>query len=453
VNPSRRVFVARLAGTAVFDPLGDRVGWARDVVITYVIKNLPRAIGMVVEVPGKRRVFVPLTRITSIDAGQIVSTGLVNMRRFEQRPAETLVVGEMLDRRIQLKDGSHALIEDVAMEPHGQRRGEWEVTQLFVRVDVPGKGRSLSRRRGETALIDVRDVPDLAGQAGVQGVGQLMATLGDIKPADLADLMHDMPASRRLEVARALDDEKLADVLQELADDDQLEIINALGRDRAADILEAMDPDDAADLVHSLPEAEATAVLALMEPEDAQDVRRLLAYGEHSAGGLMTPEPIIFPPETPIAQALAAVRRQELPPALASMVFVTRPPTETPTGRFLGVCHIQRLLREPPHQPIGSVLDTDIETLVPNDPLGKVTRIMATYNLVALPVVDDDRRLLGAVSADDVLDHLLPEDWRAADDDVTDLALGPAGDPSDDPAGDLASDPADAAAGKEAGHG
>jgi Mg/Co/Ni transporter MgtE len=249
-----------------------------------------------------------------------------------------------------------------------------------------------------------------------------------------------MPASRRLEVARALDDEKLADVLQELVDDDQLEIITALGRDRAADILEAMDPDDAADLVHSLPEAEATAVLDLMEPEDAQDVRRLLAYGEHSAGGLMTPEPIIFPPETPIAQALAAVRRQELPPALASMVFVTRPPTETPTGRFLGVCHIQRLLREPPHQPIGTVLDADIETLSPNDPLGKVTRIMATYNLVALPVVDEDRRLLGAVSADDVLDHLLPEDWRAADDDVTDLALGPAGELAEGSAGEAGRD-------------
>jgi CBS domain-containing protein len=392
--------------------------------VTIGLKGRPRAIGLVVEVPGKRRVFLPFTRVTSVDAGQIVSTGLVNMRRFEQRPIETLVVGELLDRRITLKDGAQVTIEDVAIEAQAALRGEWEVTQLFVRNQTSSRG--IGRRRGETALVDVRDVPNLAAQAGVQGVGQLMASWGDIKPADMADLLHDMPKQRRLEVAAALDNDRLADVLQELGDDDRLDIIAHLGRARAADVLEAMEPDDAADLMGELPESEAAILLALMQPEDAQDVRRLLAYGENSAGGLMTTEPVVLPPESPIAQALAAVRRQDLSPALASMVFVTRPPNETPTGRLLGVVHIQRLLREPPHRAIGSALDTDIETLGPDDPLGRVTRLMATYNLTALPVVDQDRRLLGAVSADDVLDHLLPDDWRSGDDDVTDLSLGPA---------------------------
>ncbi|MDR2252776.1 MAG: CBS domain-containing protein [Bifidobacteriaceae bacterium] len=424
MNPSRRVFVARLAGTPVFDPIGDRVGWARDVVVTIGVKERPRAIGLVVEVPGKRRVFLPFTRVVSVDAGQIVSTGLVNMRRFEQRPNETLVVGELLDRRITLKDGGAAIVEDVALESHAPLRGDWEVTQLFVRLGASPRG--IGRRRGKTELLEVLDVPDLAGQAGVQGVGQLMASWGDIKPPDMADLMHDMPKARRLEVAAALDNDRLADVLQELGDEDRLQIIAHLGRARAADVLEAMEPDDATDLILELPENEAAVLLALMQPEEAQDVRRLLAYGEHSAGGLMTTEPVILPPETPIAQALAAVRRQDLSPALASMVFVTRPPNETPTGRLVGVAHIQALLREPPHQAIGSIIDTDIESLAPNDPLGRVTRLMATYNLIALPVVDRDRRLLGAVSADDVLDHLLPDDWRSGDDDVTDLSLGPA---------------------------
>ncbi|MDR2378198.1 MAG: CBS domain-containing protein [Bifidobacteriaceae bacterium] len=428
MSPSRRVFVARLAGTAVFDPIGDRVGWARDVIVTIGLKGRPKAIGLVVEVPGKRRVFLPFTRVTSVDAGQIDSTGLVNMRRFEQRPVETLVVGELLDRRITLGDNRQALIEDVAIEAHSVGRGDWEVTQLFVRMLTGARG--IGRGRGPTELVDVRQVPDLAGQAGVQGVGQLMASWGDIKAPDMADLLHDMPKARRLEVAAALDDDRLADVLQELGDDDRLEIIGHIDRARAADVLEAMEPDDAADLINELPANEASILLALMEPGEAQGVRRLLAYGEHSAGGLMTTEPVIMPPESPIAQALAAVRRHDLSPALASMVFVTRPPSETPTGRFLGVVHIQRLLREAPHQAIGTVLDTDIEPLSPNDPLGRVTRLMATYNLIALPVVDPDRRLLGAVSADDVLDHLLPEDWRSGDDDVTDLSLGPAEEPA-----------------------
>ncbi|MDR2114123.1 MAG: magnesium transporter, partial [Bifidobacteriaceae bacterium] len=162
MNPSRRVFVARLAGTPVFDPIGDRVGWARDVVATIALKGRPRAIGLVVEVPGKRRVFLPFTRVTSVDAGQIVSTGLVNMRRFEQRPSETLVVGELLDRRITLQSGSPVVIEDVSIEANAQLRGDWEVTQLFVRHQTGGLG--IGRRRGQTELLDVREVPNLAGQ-------------------------------------------------------------------------------------------------------------------------------------------------------------------------------------------------------------------------------------------------------------------------------------------------
>jgi Mg/Co/Ni transporter MgtE len=93
-------------------------------------------------------------------------------------------------------------------------------------------------------------------------------------------------------------------------------------------------------------------------------------------------------------------------------VYVARPPLETPTGRLIGVVHLQRLLREAPHQPIGSALDRDFEPVPTDAPLGRVTRLMATYNMVALPVTDDEGRLVGAVSVDDVLDHILPEDWR-----------------------------------------
>ena len=159
-----------------------------------------------------------------------------------------------------------------------------------------------------------------------------------------------------------------------------------------------------------------------MEPEEAQDVRRLLAYEERTAGGLMTTEPIVLPPEATIATALASARRADIPPALAAIMFVCRPPLETPTGRFLGVVHIQRALREAPSAMIGTILDTDIEAISASAGIGTVTRLLATYNLTALPVVDDDS-LIGAVSVDDVLDHLLPEDWRDADDDVTDEAV------------------------------
>ncbi|HEY0187688.1 MAG TPA: CBS domain-containing protein [Cellulomonas sp.] len=411
-----RVFVARLAGTSVFDPIGDQVGRVRDVVVLLRPKGAPRAVGLVIEVPGRRRVFVPLTRVTAIDAGQVISTGLVNMRRFEQRPFETLVVGELFDRTVRLTDGSgSATVEDVAIER--QRNGDWLVTKVFVRHHRGGRG-GLLRRRGTTELLEIDEIAGLARTDDAQGATLLLAQYDELKPADLADVLHDLGTTRRLEVASALDNERLADVLEELPEDDQVAILSGLERTRAADVLEAMQPDDAADLLGELPVEEAAELLELMEPEEARDVRRLLAYEENTAGGLMTTEPVILGPETPIAAALAHVRRRDLTPALASMVFVVRPPLETPTGRFIGVVHLQRLLREPPHEPIGSLVDTDIDPVLVDTPLLVVTRRMATYDLLAIPVVDDDRRLLGAVSVDDVLDHLLPEDWRETDEEV-----------------------------------
>ncbi|MCU1432911.1 MAG: MgtE intracellular region [Actinotalea sp.] len=415
-----RVFAARLAGTAVFDPIGDQVGRVRDVVVLLRAKGAPRAVGLVVEVPGRRRVFLPLTRVTSIDTGQVISTGLVNMRRFEQRASETLAIGELLDRRVELTDGTGAAtVVDLALEQ--QRTRDWLVTKLFVRRQAGGRS-TLMRRRGETLLVDVGDVVSLAPGTD-QGAELLLASYEDLKPADFADVLHDMSTTRRLEVATALNNERLADVLEELPEDDQLAILTGLGLHRAADVLDVMQPDDAADLLGEMPVEQAAELLELMEPEEARDVRRLLAYEDNTAGGLMTTEPVILGPETTIAGALAHIRRQDLTPALGSMVFVCRPPVETPTGRFLGVVHFQRLLREAPHAAIGGLLDNEIETVTTDAPLSQVTRLLATYNLLALPVVDQERRLLGAVSVDDVLDHLLPSDWREADAEETDRAM------------------------------
>ncbi|MEO7060944.1 MAG: CBS domain-containing protein, partial [Lapillicoccus sp.] len=207
--------------------------------------------------------------------------------------------------------------------------------------------------------------------------------------------------------------------LEELPEDDQVEILRGLDTERAADVLEAMQPDDAADLLAELPAEQQEQLLQLMEPDEAAPLRRLLTYDEKTAGGLMTTEPVILGPEATIAEALAVVRREDIHPALASTVFVCRPPLETPTGRFLGLVHIQRLLREPPHSSVGAVIDKSIEPLPAGAPLEQVTRMLATYNLVALPVVDPEGRFLGAVTVDDVLDHILPEDWREDRHEVT----------------------------------
>ncbi|GHG57658.1 magnesium transporter MgtE N-terminal domain-containing protein [Streptomyces griseocarneus] len=404
-----RVFVSHLSGVAVFDPHGDQVGRVRDLVAMLRVGGRPpRVLGLVVEVVSRRRIFIPMTRVTGVESGQVITTGVVNMRRFEQRPTETLVLGELLDRRVRLVDGGEEVtVLDVSITQLPARR-DWEIDKVFVRR---GKGGAL-RRKGEALTVEWSAVTGFSLEEHGQGAENLLATFERLRPADLANVLHHLSPKRRAEVAAALDDDRLADVLEELPDDDQIEILGKLKEERAADVLEAMDPDDAADLLSELPEEEMERLLTLMRPDDAADVRRLMAYEERTAGGLMTTEPIVLRPDATVADALARVRNPDLSPALAAQVYVCRPPDETPTGKYLGTVHFQRLLRDPPFALVGSITDTDLRPLPPDTPLPAVTSYLATYNMVAAPVVDESGSLLGAVTVDDVLDHLLPEDWR-----------------------------------------
>ena len=204
----------------------------------------------------------------------------------------------------------------------------------------------------------------------------------------------------------------LAEALEELPEDEQVRMISSLDAERVADVLGEMDPDDAADLIAELNPELAESILDRMEPEDAEDVRTLLTYDAATAGGLMSPEPIILAPDATVAEALAHIRNEEITPAMASTAFVCRSPLDTPTGRYLGGVHYQHLLREPPSTLVAQLVDNTIAPLQPDYNIAQVSRYFATYDLVCAPVVDTQGRLLGAVTVDDVLDHILPANWR-----------------------------------------
>jgi CBS domain-containing protein len=404
-----RVFVARLAGCSVFDPAGDRVGRVRDVLVVYRAKESPTVVGLIVEIPGKRTVFVSIGRVTSIGAGQVITTGLINLRRFVQRGGEVRVIAELLGRRMVMRDGSgEATIEDVAIEEVAP--GEWDVTDLFLR-----RPRTGAFGKGATVFAAWVRVREKTAKGEPQSAEQLIATYSDLLPADLASTLLELPEPRRVEVAGELPDERLADALEEMDEGDQIALIGRLPEERVADVLDRMQPDDAADLIARLPAKQGETLLDLMEPEEAEDVRFLLSYAPDTAGGLMTTEPIIVSGDATVAEGLALIRRHELAPAIGAAVCVTLPPYEPPTGRFLGMVHFQRMLRYPPNERLGTLLDPSLEPVRADTSAAEVSRILASYNLVSLPVVDENHRLVGVVTIDDVLDYLLPDDWRSTD--------------------------------------
>lgn len=404
-----RVFVARLVGCGVFDPQGDRVGKVVDVLMAYRKTQAPRATGFVIEISGRRRVFLPITRVTAIAPGQVITNGLIDLRRFSQRGQEVRAIAEMLGRKVSVvAKRKIATIEDFAIEKN--KRGDWILTELFVRFP---KRSNVPFAKGPTEFVLWQDVAERQEDPADQDAQQLLSAVADLRPADLATAVMDLPEDRMLALADELDDERLADLLEELPEEEQLEIINELEDERAAEVLDLMGPDDAADLMANLPAERTEVLLDLMDDGEAEDIRQLLKYEPYTAGGLMTPEPIIAAADSTVAEALALIRRKEVEPVLAAQVFVTMPPYETPAGRFLGVVHFQKLLRYPPGERLGTLVDAELEPIPAHTPIAQIHRDLATYDLVALPVVDEEHHLIGAVTVDDVLDHLLPDDWRS----------------------------------------
>jgi CBS domain-containing protein len=360
----------------------------------------PRIVGFVAD-SQRRRIFVGANRM-----GELTSEGArlrswdVDLNPFKRRAGEVLIGEELLDRRI-----GDEVVTDIGLVHRTDGRSSWWEIE---KVRLARKG-SIGRRPSYR-LVDYDEVPALFGAPSEMQAEA--ARLRDFHPAEVAAIVRALPDTQRRQLAEAMDDERLADVLEELPEEDQVEILEHLDSERAADVLEEMSADDAADLIADLNPETAATLLGLMEPEEAEDVRRLMSYADNTAGAMMTPEPVILSPDATIADALAHVRNPELTPSLAALVYVCRQPLETPTGRLLGAAHIQRLLREPPSTLVAAALDDSMDPLRPDATLDEVAAHLATYNLVAAPVVDDEGRLIGAVTVDDLLDHMLPEGWR-----------------------------------------
>ena len=358
----------------------------------------PRVNGIVVAVQ-RRRVFVGIGRIGEIgNDGARLRRGSVNLRQFELRDGEMLLAGQLIGRRVR---GDRVV--DIGLTPAPDQVG-WEVATVAL------AGGRLPRLRRTPEVIDWSEAGELF--ASDRTLDREAAELGGLHPAEMAQAINRLPLSRRRVLARELEDDRFADLLEELSEDEQVELVEGLDAERLARVLDEMEADDAADLLGEFSATRQAELLHAMDPDEAEPVRRLLTYAPDTAGGLMTPEPVILAPTATVADALARVRDPLLPVPLAAAVFICRPPLETPTGRYLGNVGIQRLLREMPSKPLGRCLDDDVDPVQVDISDREVAGELAAYDVVSLAVVDDAGRLVGAVTVDDVLDRVLPSNWR-----------------------------------------
>ena len=398
------IYAFRVMRLPLLDAGGAVIGRLSDIVVVPArAGGAPRVVGFTA-LSQRRRIFVNAGRIASLDNdGARLRSWDVDLNPFKPRPGEKLLGRDVIDRRVGDETVSDVALRRAGTGGAGGGATWWEVSNVRL------ARRSNLRRRPSFRLVDWVAVADLF--AATTEMAAEAARLRDLHPSDVANAVRLLPLHQRKQLAESMDDERLADLLEELPEAEQLRIIEGLDLDRLLGVLEEMEYDDLADLLAEMPGEQRTRILEAMDDDDAEVMRQLLSYEEGTAGSLMTPEIVILGPTATVAEALAEIRDPEWLVSIAAQVFVCQAPYKAPTGRYLGVVHFQRLLREPPSMELGRCLEQE-PVILPDTTEREVAERLASYNMLAVGVCDEAGRLLGAITVDDVLDRTLPAGWR-----------------------------------------
>jgi CBS domain-containing protein len=405
------LYLSQAIGRPVRDQDGEAIGTVADLLVA-IGDRYPPVTGIVVKTNG-REIFLHWQSVTSLDAGgATLGTSAIDITKFQQRPNEIRLKLDLMDRQIVDIDGRKVVrVNDLRLD-------EVEGALHLVAVDVGTSG--LLRRLGmegpwRTIARGLhRDIPErYIDWEDVDPVERTIASvklrvphkgLAELHPADLATIIDQLSRSDRVGVIAALDDEAAADAIGEMEPETQVDILEDLEPGRAADILEEMDPDEAADLVADLSEESRDEILGLMEKDEADEVQELMTYDEETAGGIMTTEYVCVPATLTAAQTIDRLR--ELEPTAETIYYVYVTDVE---DRLVGVLSLRDLIVAKPNTIISTFMYDEPVAVHTGASQEEVTDVVARYNLLAVPVVDEEGRMEGIVTVDDAIDTLLPQ--------------------------------------------
>jgi magnesium transporter len=408
------LYLSQAIGRPVRDRHSEPIGQVADLLVA-VGDRYPPVTGLVVQT-GRRRIFLPWSSVESLDEnGARLRTTTIDIEAFRQRPNEILLRSDLMDKQIVDIDGRKVVrVNDLRLDEVGGALHLVAVdvggAGLLRRLGIEGPFRTLARNLRlpiAERYIDWEDVDPVETSIASIKLRVPHGGLAELHPADLATIIDQLAPRDRAGILASLDDEAVADAIEEMEPDTQVEVLEDLEPERAADILEEMSPDDAADLVADLSDETRDEILALMEREEAAEVRELLGYPEDTAGGIMTTEFVSVPATLSAAQTIDRLRELEPDAETIYYVYVT-----DEEGRLVGVLSLRDLIVAPPATPIGDVMIKEpvaVGVLADQD---EVAQVVAHYNLLAVPVVDDEGRLAGIVTVDDAIDTVLPTAWK-----------------------------------------
>ncbi|MGO9216387.1 MAG: magnesium transporter MgtE N-terminal domain-containing protein [Streptosporangiaceae bacterium] len=412
----RTIHLSDLLRRPITDSQGESLGRVEDVVVRLPGTPLPVVKGLVAKV-GAREVFVPVDQTGVFDGGELKLTSpRLDLRRFERRDGEVLLRRDVLGHRLIDVQSAH-LIRANDLELQQQRAADGREEWVLTGVDThrrPGWLRRLAGRDGADEAGQVfRDwsrFEPLIGHASSAGLRGPLARVRRLKPAQIADLLEDASKDEESEILVHVhaDPELEADVFEELDEDRATRLLAERSDAEIAGVLARMRADDAADAVAELPQQRRRPVLDLLPPGQRTKVLTLMGFNPTSAGGLMGVDFLTLPDDASVADALAAVSRAETlqPEALTSVHAVDG------DRRLCGVATVVRLVQSAPATGLLDTCDRDPVRVGADTDVVDVAVLMSDYNLITVPVVDEDGRMIGLITVDDVLEATLPEDWR-----------------------------------------
>ncbi|HLX21492.1 MAG TPA: CBS domain-containing protein [Gaiellaceae bacterium] len=398
-----------VVGGELRDPADERLGRVDDLIVRLGDEDYPPVTGVVATVAG-RPVFLAAEQVVEIAPGVVtLDADQLDLQHFRRRPQEVLLKKDVLDRQLINVDGARLV-----------RANEIELARLdgwyrVVGVDVSLRSlwrrvipRSLADRVAPGAFLDWASVEPFTGHVPTVRLRVPHPKLAKLHPAQLADLVEAASHSEGEEImaAVAADPEREADVFEELEDSHQLEFIEDRGDGEIAALIGRMETDDAADLVLQLPEERREQVIALLSAFQARRLRTLLGYDPATAGGMMSPEYVCLYADATREETLERVERSTLPAESLSQIFGM-----DTYRRLRGTIALADLVRAPAGERLANVLG-EAQPVRADADLEEVARLMTDFDLTVVPVIDDDERILGIVTVDDVLELVLPEGWR-----------------------------------------
>jgi len=408
------LFLSQLIRRPVRDRVGETFGTVRDLIVA-LGERYPPVTGLMVRVAGGRDIFLPWTDVEEIDrTGARLHTSSIDITTFRQRSHEIRLWLDLLDKQIVDVEGRKIVrVNDIQLAPVDGRLRliavDVGMAGILRRLGLSGPGERLARtlRLEAEKYIEWEDVDPVESSVSSLKLRVPHEALGTLHPADVAHIVEQLAPRDRAGILASLDDERAAEVLEELGADDQVDILEALTPEKAADILEEMGPDEAADLVADLSEERQEQLLNLMEPDEASDVRELLAYGEETAGGLMTTDFITVTPEMTAEQVIDRLRELHPDADHVYYLYVTHA-----DGTLAGTITLRSLIVARPDTPVAEFMRPEPISVALDLDAEQVGAAIARYNLLALPVVDADGRMQGIVTVDDALERALGEGWR-----------------------------------------